>query len=304
MLIDPSLPPEGLGTVLAPTGPFFFLRSCFGSLVDRLERMDGLKRLRRFRSCVGLAAAALHCACTSNKPQAPTQRTEAQQTTAMAATSQPQSSLTTAAPRVVRPTPGIVVYPDRHLVEVDAWTCLDDGYLEQVACSPESREHESLVVVKARPSDIHAALLMAGFNAGSPGRWTYDNNKLTTVAPTGDKVDVAVRVVLNGKESIEPIRNWISEDRGERQFPDKPWVFGGSGFARNPKGVQPEGGEHYLADMSGSIIGLVTFGDEVVGFSKVFADEDDVQAPEWIVNSRSIPPVGTAVTLLLQKHAD
>ena len=60
-------------------------------------------------------------------------------------------------------------------------------------------------------------------------------------------------------------------------------------------------GEHYVADMSGSIIGLVTFGDEVIGFSQVISDQDAVQAPEWEVDSEKIPPVGTEVTVVLKK---
>ena len=45
---------------------------------------------------------------------------------------------------------------------------LELGWLEQVACAPATREHESLVVVNAKPSHIHAALLMAGFEPGTP----------------------------------------------------------------------------------------------------------------------------------------
>ena len=70
----------------------------------------------------------------------------------------------------------------------------------------------------------------------------------------------------------------------------------------NPKAMGP--GEHYVADESGSIIGLVTFGDEVIGFSRVLADQDAVQEPEWEVNTAAIPPMGTSVTLVLKRFRD
>ncbi len=91
-------------------------------------------------------------------------------------------------PLVLRPFAGIVVRLDEATVEVQAWTCLEAGWLEQVACSPNSREHESLVVVKAKPSEIHAALLLAGFEPGSPGTWSYIDDALQFTQPAGDRL--------------------------------------------------------------------------------------------------------------------
>lgn len=217
-------------------------------------------------------------------------------------------------PRVVKPFEGITVILDEasgSRVEVAARVCLDEGFLEQVACAPRSREHESLVVVTpARPNQVHAALLMAGFNAGKPGQWLYDNNSITTAPPSGDKLDVWVRYSdASGKTVEHPIRQWI---RGSvrivgdhqpspqyPQFPNIPWVFGGSAIEQNPPFMGP--GEHYVADMTGSIIGLVTFGDEVIGLSQVLSDQEEVQSPVWEVNSASIPPMETPVTLILRR---
>ena len=68
---------------------------------------------------------------------------------------------------------GVAVWPQK--VEIRAVVCLDAGWLEQIACSPGTREHEALVVVEIPPSDVHAALLSAGFEPGSPGRWSYED---------------------------------------------------------------------------------------------------------------------------------
>ena len=61
-------------------------------------------------------------------------------------------------------------------------------------------------------------------------------------------------------------------------------------------------GEHYVADLSGSIIGLVTFDDEVIGFSRVIADQAAVHPPEWEVDPERIPPVGTEVRLVIRRY--
>lgn len=212
----------------------------------------------------------------------------------------------------VQPFPGIVVHRRQNSVsevEVAGRVCLDEGYLEQVACAPSSREHESLVVITpAQPSQVHAALLMAGFTPGSPGRWTFENDTLATIDPTGDSVDVWVRYVDAGGQTVEhPIRKWIRgvptrfDEQGNPvrpAFPDLPWIFGGSAIAPNPEFMGP--GDHYVADMTGSVIGLVTFGDETLGFGQVASDQEDVQAPEWEVNTDAIPPMDTPVTLILR----
>ena len=56
-----------------------------------------------------------------------------------------------------------------------------------------------------------------------------------------------------------------------------------------------------LADSSGSIVGLVTFGDEVVGLSRVLADETSVQPQAWEANPERMPAIGTKVVLILRK---
>ena len=97
-----------------------------------------------------------------------------------------------------------------------------------------------------------------------------------------------------------PVRDWIADHRGRVDFPDLPWVFGGSELRPNPPGMEP--GEHYVADMTGSVIGLVTFGDEVIGFSRVIADQTEVAAPEWTVATDRVPPMGTPVTLIIERE--
>jgi len=201
-------------------------------------------------------------------------------------------------PRVLEPFAGVTVRPDERTVELEARACLEAGWLEQIACAPGSREHEALVVIAARPSDVHAALLLAGFEHGAPGSWSYENEALTFTPPTGDRLDVRARYERDGRTIEEAFRAWMVDAEGRPSFPRTPWVFAGSAFAENPDWMGP--GEHYVADQTGSIIGLVTFGDEVVGFEEVFADQQSVQPLAWQVRIDHVPPVGTPVTVILR----
>jgi hypothetical protein len=248
----------------------------------------------------GLALAVVSC-CASLSAQDPSPATRPQE-------SQPASQPDNTDERVVKPFPDITVRlkKDNDSVEIRAWTCLDSGFIEQVACSPQTREHESLVVVKAKPSQIHAALLMADFKVGSPGKWTYENSTIGTIPPRGEKLQIIVRSpdpAQPGRTIERPICDWLrsaSDDPAKaKPFPNEPWVFSGSITAKNFAPM--DSGEHYVADMSGSIIGLVTFGDEVIGFSKVISDQESVESPVWEVNTGSIPAPGTEVVLVIRK---
>ncbi len=199
----------------------------------------------------------------------------------------------------LEPFPGVVVLPGDEggpgRVELAARVCLDEGWLEQIACGPRSREHESLLVPSGQPRQIHAALLAAGFMAGAPGGWRQQDGETRFTPPRGSRLAIDVRYRDETGIIVEqPVRGWIRDHRGRVAFPDEPWVFAGSRLERDP-----DGGELYLADLTGSIIGLVTFGDEVIGFSRVLADRADVQPPEWVADSDAMPPVGTEVTIVI-----
>ncbi len=211
---------------------------------------------------------------------------------------------------IVRPFEGVLVNTELRRVEIDASVCRPPEPLEQVACSPNSREYESLLSVQLhrrgddgqpiaiKPSDVHAALLLAGFEAGSPGSWTMENEQIKFVPPTGSELELLVRFERGGQMVTQPIRLWILDENGERTFNARPWVFGGSEFKTNPDWMGP--GEHYVADITGSVVGLVTFGDETIGFSEVISDFAALREREWFADLNSMPPEGSPATLIIQ----
>ena len=171
---------------------------------------------------------------------------------------------------------------------------IDMGFLEQVACIRGTREHEALVVVDCRPSDVHAALLLLGLESGQPGRWVYrPETEPRRVPPHGARVDVAVRFVDEaGIVQEHPVDSWMVGQPGDRPFPEQTWIFGGSV-------IEPDDG-HYRADSSGSLVGLVTFGDEVLGLESVISDSVEVDAAVWEARTLLVPAPGTPVQLVLR----
>lgn len=186
------------------------------------------------------------------------------------------------------------------VVEVDAFVGFEFHdpqtpvtYLEVVACTPDSKEHESLVVTRAKPSHVHAALLLIGLTPGAPGRVVWDGQAMRRVQPRGDAVAVRFRVA--GREV--PPQEWITTQRGGR-LPAGRFVFAGSGERTLDDGQGPR--RVYEADMAGTFIGLTTFGSECIAWSDVLSPDSTIDAPEWIVDLKTAPTLGSPVVIVLR----
>ena len=193
---------------------------------------------------------------------------------------------------------GLSINQDTGEVFVKGNVALRQGFLEQLVCFKGTREHESLVVVNVAASHIHAALLAVGARAGHPGIWSRDKatvNDLKLEPPTGDIIGVQVEYVLDGVSHRCDLGEWIEDARHKDKFNNASFVFAGSHF--EPDG---RGGQRYTADVTGSTVGLVTFGDELVAYAQVIPDQAEISQPRWQANTARIPAQGSDVVLILK----
>ena len=97
--------------------------------------------------------------------------------------------------------------------DVEATVCLREGTLELVACTRDSKEHESIVAIAARPMHVHAALLLLGAEPGNPAIMKPVEGEETSwlkVPPRGDLVEVSLVWKKEGGEIVErPISDFI-----------------------------------------------------------------------------------------------
>ncbi len=190
---------------------------------------------------------------------------------------------------------------ERGVVEFDGFVPIDCHdprtpyvWLEQMVCILDTKEHESLVVSLAKPSEIHAAMLLIGLEAGRPGSYRWDGERIVPIAPEGDGVEVVFVHEEEGREVVSNPTDWVVDTSLERtlskQVGDRPaFVFSGSRF------VSYNGPEVYDADFSGTLIGLATFGGETIAFCEVISHEAMYQEPEWLANCERVPEYGTGV---------
>ncbi|MFG0292751.1 MAG: YdjY domain-containing protein [Phycisphaerales bacterium JB050] len=174
-------------------------------------------------------------------------------------------------------------------------------YLEQFVCareSPEiaaSKEHESLVSTNAKASHIHAGLLLLNLEPGSPTKWrTEEDGSITAIDPTGSELRVEfIWTDEDGQtHSVKP-QDWVRHFETKERFPEGHWVFSGSKF------VDYGRGEVYDADHSGLIVGLTSFGGEVVSWHSAIHHDSGVATPVWSANNDTVPKFKTPVRVRL-----
>lgn len=214
--------------------------------------------------------------------------------------------------------PGLVIDFERQCVDLEATVCLDEGFLELVACTRGSKEHESIVAVAASPLHIHTALLLLGANNGNPAMRKQVGEEATRwvdVLPSGDPIDVYF-VVKNsdGNKLQRPVSDFITRSQGapdesdvddhrqaneadkDNKFPQT-FLFAGSHLHDSGKGPR-----QYLADLSGHVISIATFGDALLCLPGVQSHANGALA--WRVNPKHLPKVGTNITLRLRPKKD
>jgi len=175
----------------------------------------------------------------------------------------------------------------RRQVEVDGEVVLREGLLELFACSPNTREYESIVRLDARPTTVFQALGLIGLSPGHPLRINPQTAEI--VPPDGDPVRIEVRYRADGLEQAVPIENWMRHSEAKTGLPRQEWVFAGS-FPVQGRGI--------AADEEGTIIAVVDFQSAVIALPRHHTASN---AELWLEpNTPAIPPVGTPCTVIMR----
>jgi len=199
--------------------------------------------------------------------------------------------------------PGVRLNKETREVELDGEVAINAHnadtpivYIEAFVCIPDSKEHESLIVTKAKPSHVHAALLALGYAPGKPGHWTAapDGRAPAPVNATGDEVRVTLLLDSHTDSvSATPPHEWLKHFSADsRLVPPigRPaFVFAGSRL------IERSGRSIYDADFAGVLVGLHTFGGEVIAWGTTLSPWASVEEPEWIADAARVPKQGTPV---------
>ncbi|MCL4221584.1 MAG: hypothetical protein KJZ65_09450 [Phycisphaerales bacterium] len=250
------------------------------------------------KSCVGIAMLALLGGCAATKTgQADRARpTEVEQ---------PRQA---GQFQFIEIFPGVRVDAGAGVVEIDARVATDvhdprtpDVFLELVACTRDTREYESLVVIDPTAAQVHAGLLLIGLEPGSPGRWQREGDRVVPIEPRGEPV--RVRLIYEGAHgpTEAAVEDWIRvrrEGGASEPMPTMDFVFAGSGFR------VLQGAERYLGDVEGTVIGLTTFGTEVIAPRAMHHPSAQIENPSLLARNEVMPKVNEPVVVRVQRVRD
>ncbi len=206
--------------------------------------------------------------------------------------------------------PSLTINAKERCVDIEATVCLDKGALELIACTKGGKEHESIIAVGATPVHIHTALLLLGAKNGNPAMRKPINDEATRwvdVPPKGDLIEVFLELKdPAGKLTERPISDFVTRSAEHARSPGtvpaeggqiprfpSTFIFAGSLLIDNEQGPKT-----YLAERSGHVISIATFGDEVLCLPEVHSHENG--ALMWSIDPTHLPKKGTPVTLRLR----
>lgn len=100
-------------------------------------------------------------------------------------------------------------------------------------------------------------------------------------------------------DQLQPMSpgRWIRNQNTGEPLPDAIWLFTGSRMRDIPAEGEREARRLYEADLSGSVISLVNFGDDLLTRSTLTTNKTDDAA--WQAVTENIPPAGTTVIIRL-----
>ncbi len=105
----------------------------------------------------------------------------------------------------------------------------------------------------------------------------------------------------DGAERIWAPGQWIRSARSDAPWPGDGelarghWVFAGS--LTTSRAGAGDGADSYKADQEGTVVGLTSFGTEVIAWTGVLSPDSQTDEPEWIADARHVPPMNTPVTV-------
>ena len=210
--------------------------------------------------------------------------------------------------------PGVTINAKERYVDVVTEVCLDGGALDLVVCTKDSKEHESILSIDAKPVHVHMALLLIGAQAGQPAHQKPigegDDKRWMFIPARGHKVDISLVIKdEEGNPMERPIAEFIrhigeeaafveelttGKKPEEKKFPTSTFLFVGSHLIDAGKDKP----RRYIAAESGNVVSISTFGDEMLGLSEMFGHVNGDLV--WEINDQLLPKKGTKVTMRLR----
>jgi hypothetical protein len=178
-------------------------------------------------------------------------------------------------------------------VLVNAYVVQRQARLEQLLCKKMTKEHEAILAADMDARHIHAALLAAGAEAGSPVQYEIPDERPYKPA-RGTRIKVSVQYQDKDQTVTLPAQQWVRHVKTKKDL-EYEWVFAGSRFTPHPE--DPKAPPDYAANI-GDVICVSNFDTAMLDLpvASTKSDED----LEYEANTERIPALNTPVTIILE----
>jgi len=183
--------------------------------------------------------------------------------------------------------PGIRIDWALRQVEVEATIILRQGLIELFACTPMTREHESILKIEAQALHLYQGLGLIGLQPGHPT--LFDEEKKQIVPAQGDPLEILVRYQRNGVTQTDPIERWMKPSDPKQTIDRLDWVFAGSLIMED---------NSLAAESEGTVIALVDFSSALIALPELHSNSNEEL---WLEpDPEHIPPLQTRCTLIIR----
>jgi len=178
---------------------------------------------------------------------------------------------------------------DQRRIRVNAEVCLREGLLEQLLTRKRTKEHEAILAADIDARELHAALTLAGAEAGKVVQF-----RPKLVAPTGTTIKVFLEYEEKGKTVKVPAQQWLRNIKSKKDFASD-WVFAGSVFIPNPEDATKK---PFYGANDGDVIAIVNFETSLMDVPFLNTkDNDDLM---FQAHTERIPALKTPVVVILE----
>jgi len=167
---------------------------------------------------------------------------------------------------------------------------MTNGLLEYLIVTDYGKRHESLLRTEASPTHVHLAMLL--LDIGNFTNTVSEQPPEQTANPSAQPVPgKKVSIEISWEEKSKTIRHraedLIYNEQTKTNLIAAPWVYNGSRIWEG----------HFLAQMEGSIVSLVSDLSALVNNNAPGHNNDQIWSP-----APHLPATNTAVTVTLQAH--
>ena len=187
---------------------------------------------------------------------------------------------------------GLWIDLKRKWVIIDGSVCLREGPLEMFICPAQTKEHESVITTPIDAETVHSSLLAIGAKTGSPVQFQPEYE-----CATGSVIDIVVVWVGEDKQvNASLAQNWIKKGN-TRKTMQYAWVFGGSGYWKNPNT-----NEKIYYGNEGSLVCLSNFPTATMDLPVESSNSNAARL--YYANTSQIAPLKTSVRIIFANRPD